>query len=232
MTSKPSFRKKIPKFLSGIKSVIKSSTSANNLNFSETSFEQLETQLLLADVGVETTMWLLDKVRQKINPKNSENLNTYYLLQNVVCELLQQIEAPLLIDKKHQPYVVLVVGVNGAGKTTTIGKLASTLTQNDNSVLLAAGDTFRAGAVEQLTQWASITQTKIVAPSGNADPASVIFDALQSSLAQGVDVVLADTAGRLHTTSGLIEQLKKIKRLISRFDYSAPHETILTLSCI
>ena len=234
---KPSFSLKIPEFLSKVKSAIKISkgtlTSDSSGIFggttAETVFEELETQLLLADVGVETTMWLLNEVRQDALASREEGLDIAILLKGKVRELLETIEKPFVIDQAHKPLVILVVGVNGSGKTTTIGKLTSSISEHGYSVLLAAGDTFRAGAVEQLTQWANRTESNIISQDQNADPAAVIFDALDSAKARNIDVVLADTAGRLHTTSSLMDQLEKICRVISRVDSSAPHEIMLVL---
>ena len=235
MTS--SFSLKIPEFLNKVKSVIKikrgTLTSDSSGIFggktAEKVFEELETQLLLADVGVETTMWLLNEVRQKALASCEEGLDIAILLKSKVRELLETIEKPFVIDQAHKPYVILVVGVNGSGKTTTIGKLTSNISEHGHSVLLAAGDTFRAGAVEQLTQWANRTESNIISQAQNADPAAVVFDALGSAKARNIDVVLADTAGRLHTTSSLMNQLEKTCRVISRVDSSAPHEIMLVL---
>jgi fused signal recognition particle receptor len=136
---------------------------------------------------------------------------------------------PLEIDTSHKPYVILVVGVNGSGKTTTIGKLARRLTGEGHKVVLAAGDTFRAAAIEQLQVWGNRNQVPVIAQAAGADPAAVIFDALQSAQARGADVLIADTAGRLHTQSNLMEELKKVKRVLSRLDPTAPHEVLLVL---
>jgi fused signal recognition particle receptor len=143
--------------------------------------------------------------------------------------LLEPVSQPLVIPEKQGPYVILVVGVNGAGKTTTIGKLAQRLQQQGRSVMLAAGDTFRAAAVEQLQVWGERNEIHVVAQHTGADSASVIFDAVQSAQAKGVDVLIADTAGRLHTKSNLMEELKKIKRIMSKLDDTAPHEVLLVL---
>ena len=235
MTS--SFSLKIPQFLNRFKSAIKLSKIKLSPDSSgifvgttaENVFEELETQLLLADVGVDTTMWLLNEVKREASTSHGQEVNVATLLESKVRDLLVKIEEPFVIDQAHQPYVILVVGVNGAGKTTTIGKLTSNLSEHGHSVMLAASDTFRAGAVEQLTQWANRTESNIVSQAPNADPAAVVFDALSAARARDIDVVLADTAGRLHTTTSLMDQLKKMCRVISRVDPSAPHEIILVL---
>jgi len=144
-------------------------------------------------------------------------------------EILKSVEQPLNLDDKHKPYVILVVGINGAGKTTTIGKLARRLLAENRSVLLAAGDTFRAAAREQLTVWAERHQVPIIAGQPGGEPAAVIFDGLQAAKARGIDVLIADTAGRLHTQAHLMEELKKVKRVLQRLDPTAPHEVLLVL---
>ena len=144
-------------------------------------------------------------------------------------EILLPCEQNLLIDHNHQPYVILVVGTNGAGKTTSIGKLAHHFQQQGKSVLLAAGDTFRAAAVEQLQEWGKRNNVTVTSQGTGADPASVVFDAIESAKSKNIDVVIADTAGRLHTQSNLMDELKKIKRVIGKIDASAPHETLLVI---
>ena len=194
---------------------------------SEEAFEELETRLLLADVGVAATGWLIDELRRVAT--RGEDASLVDVLQKNVLELLAKVEQPLIIDPAHRPFVVLMVGVNGAGKTTTIGKLASRLSAKGHSVMLAAADTFRAGAIEQLTQWGERTGSSVVAQAAGADPAAVVFDALESARARGIDVLIADTAGRLHTSAGLMDQLRKVSRVMARIDPSAPHETLLVL---
>jgi len=150
-------------------------------------------------------------------------------LAEALLAILKPVERPLTIDRTKKPCVILVVGVNGSGKTTTIGKLARRLKQDGLKVMLAAGDTFRAAAVEQLTVWAERNDVPIVAQAPGADPAAVVFDALQSAQARGMDVLIADTAGRLHTQSHLMDELRKVKRVLQRLDGSAPHEVMLVL---
>ena len=142
---------------------------------------------------------------------------------------MQTVEAPLVIDRSRKPFIILAIGVNGTGKTTTVGKLAHRLKASGHSVLLAAADTFRAAAVEQLQEWGRRTQVAVIAQAPGADPAAVVHDALVAARARNIDVVLADTAGRLHTAAGLMDELEKVRRIIARFDASAPHETLLVL---
>jgi len=194
----------------------------------EATFEALETRLLMADVGVDATRWLLDELDAAVRRGGANGTNLTHALQRTVCELLTTVEQPLAFDAAHRPFVVLTVGVNGAGKTTTIGKLAARLSEAGRSVMLAAGDTFRAGAIEQVRAWAGRTGCSVVAQSAGADPAAVVFDALESARARAVDVVLADTAGRLHTAAGLMDQLRKVRRM-ARAAPAAPHETLLVL---
>jgi fused signal recognition particle receptor len=193
----------------------------------EATVEELETRLLRADVGVDATTWLLDRMRAAA--KRNAGAPAVELLRETALELLKTVEAPLAISPAHKPFVILVVGVNGTGKTTTVGKLAHRLKSKGHSVLLAAADTFRAAAVEQLQEWGKRAAVPVVAQDPGADPAAVVHDALVAARARGIDVVLADTAGRLHTAAGLMDELDKIKRVIKRFDEAAPHETLLVL---
>jgi fused signal recognition particle receptor len=189
--------------------------------------EELETRLLTADVGVEATTWLVDVMRaaSKLHPGTP----AVELLRRTALGLLETVEAPLTIDAARKPFVILAVGVNGTGKTTTVGKLAHRLKAKGHTVLLAAADTFRAAAVEQLQEWGARAQVPVVAQEPGADPAAVVHDALVAARARDIDVVLADTAGRLHTAAGLMDELEKIRRVIQRFDATAPHETLLVL---
>jgi fused signal recognition particle receptor len=195
----------------------------------ETSLEEFEERLLTADVGVEVTAWLIEQLRKASKRSASSAEAAVEALREALMELLGPVERPLVIDERRKPFVVLVVGVNGTGKTTTIGKLAHRLKRDGRSVLLAAGDTFRAAAVEQLEEWGERARVPVVAQAPGADPAAVVHDALEAARARKVDVVLADTAGRLHTASGLMDELEKIKRVVSRFDAEAPHEVLLVL---
>ncbi len=192
--------------------------------------EELETRLLEADVGVDATEQVLSDLRQKV--ERSELADAKALeaaLAASLIEILAPTEQPLAVDRSKKPFVILVVGVNGSGKTTTIGKLARRLKAEGRSVMLAAGDTFRAAAVEQLAVWGERNGVPVVAQATGADPAAVIFDAVQSAQARGADVLIADTAGRLHTQSHLMDELAKIARVLKRLDPEAPHEVLLVL---
>ncbi len=192
--------------------------------------EELETRLLTADVGVEATGVIMRNLTQKVARKQlADSEALYQSLQQELTEMLLPVEQPLVIDTSHKPYVILVVGVNGAGKTTTIGKLAKRLQNEGKKVMLAAGDTFRAAAVEQLQVWGERNRIPVIAQHTGADSASVIFDAVQAAKARGVDVLIADTAGRLHTKDNLMEELRKVRRVIGKLDEAAPHETLLVL---
>ena len=192
--------------------------------------DELELQLLTADVGIDATTAVLDELTQKVARKELADGDALYdTLQAKLYQLLEPCEAPLNIPQSIQPFVILVVGVNGVGKTTTIGKLAKRLQAEGRSVLLAAGDTFRAAAVEQLQAWGERNQIQVVAQHTGADSASVIFDAVQAAQSRGIDVVIADTAGRLHNKNHLMEELRKVRRVIGKLDDRAPHEVLLVL---
>ncbi|GAB2904052.1 signal recognition particle-docking protein FtsY [Microbulbifer echini] len=196
----------------------------------EDLLEELETQLLMADVGVEATSEIVERLTERVSRRELANGDALYkALQQELAELLNSVDAPLVVDTSKKPYVILVVGVNGVGKTTTIGKLAHRFLAEGKSVMLAAGDTFRAAAVEQLQVWGQRHSVPVVAQHTGADSASVIYDAVQSAQARGVDVVIADTAGRLHTKSNLMEELTKVRRVMGKLDPSAPHEVLLVL---
>lgn len=192
--------------------------------------DEIETRLLTADVGVEATSTIVQNLTQKVARKQLADADALYKsLQEELAALLRPVEQPLKIEAQNKPYVILVVGVNGAGKTTTIGKLAKKLQLEGKKVMLAAGDTFRAAAVEQLQVWGERNQIPVIAQHTGADSASVIFDAVQAAKARGVDVLIADTAGRLHTKDNLMEELKKVRRVIGKLDAEAPHEVLLVL---
>jgi fused signal recognition particle receptor len=194
------------------------------------ALDELETRLLTADAGVEATEFILDGLKNRVARKELADVNALIVaLRDSVAEILAPCAKPLVIDESKKPFVILVVGVNGSGKTTTIGKLARRLAQDDRSVMLAAGDTFRAAAMEQLNVWAERSGATFAAQQAGADPGAVVFDALQSARSQKTDVLLADTAGRLHAQTHLMEELKKVKRVIQRVDPSAPHEVLLVL---
>jgi fused signal recognition particle receptor len=196
----------------------------------ETVLEEIEDRLLLADVGVEATGQFMHALRSAVR---SQRLNSGAdLLANLHDHMLQQlipVQSPLTVATADKPFVILVVGVNGVGKTTTIGKLTHLLLQQGHSVLLAAGDTFRAAAIEQIQAWGEKNRVPVIAQRQGADAAAVIYDALAAARARGIDVVIADTAGRLHTKSNLMEEMKKIRRTITKFDADIPVETMLVL---
>lgn len=231
-TEKPkaSFRERIRRALA------RTGTGLGNLFLGRKSIDddlldELETLLLMADVGVEATSEIIETLTERV--KRSELKDSDALqkaLQGLLQDLLDPCEQPLVCETgNNTPYVLLVVGVNGVGKTTTIGKLAKRLQSEGKSVMLAAGDTFRAAAVEQLQVWGQRNKVPVVAQHTGADSASVIFDAIQSAQSRNVDVIIADTAGRLHTKSNLMEELKKVQRVIQKLDGTAPHEVLLVL---
>ena len=192
--------------------------------------DEIETRLLTADVGVEATTTIVQNLTKRVARKElADSEALYKALQEELASLLRPVEQPLAISADKQPYVILVVGVNGVGKTTTIGKLAKKLQLDGKKVMLAAGDTFRAAAVEQLQVWGERNNIAVIAQHTGADSASVIFDAVQAAKARGVDVLIADTAGRLHTKDNLMEELKKVRRVIGKLDETAPHEVLLVL---
>src|SRR5688572_4518228 len=192
--------------------------------------DELETRLITADVGVETTARILDELRRKVARKELNDLDALLAaLRSSLLEILRPTQRPLAIERGASAFAILVVGVNGAGKTTTIGKLARELKQQGMKVMLAAGDTFRAAAVEQLQVCGERNDVTVIAQATGADPAAVAFDAMQAAQARGSDVLLADTAGRLHTQSNLMDELRKVKRVMGRIDASAPHEILLVL---
>lgn len=204
--------------------------------------EELETLLLLADVGIESTVEIIQDLADRVKRRElADSRALFVALQNAMVEKLIDCEQPLLVeqekaidekkgvDQQKAPFVLLVVGVNGVGKTTTIGKLAKLYKDQGKSVMLAAGDTFRAAAVEQLQTWGERNNVPVVAQHTGADSASVIYDAIESAKSRNIDILIADTAGRLHTKSNLMEELKKVKRVMAKLDESAPHEVMLVL---
>ncbi len=193
-------------------------------------FEEIETQLLMADVGVAATQEIINDLTARSSRKELKDSDALYeALKISLNDLLTPCHAPLVIDTSKKPYVILMVGVNGVGKTTTIGKMAKRFQSEGHSVMLAAGDTFRAAAVEQLQEWGTRNDVQVVAQHTGADSASVIFDAVQSAQAKGVDVVIADTAGRLQNKAHLMQELEKVVRVMKKLDDSAPHEVMLVL---
>jgi len=192
--------------------------------------EDLETQLLTADVGVEATQSIIADLTRRVARKQLNDAEALLAaLREDMRNMLEPVSVPLSVPSSGGPFVLLMVGINGAGKTTTIGKIARRLQDEGHSVMLAAGDTFRAAAVEQLQKWGERNRVPVVAQQQGADSASVIYDALQAARARNVDVLIADTAGRLHTQSNLMEELKKIKRVLTKLDTDAPHEVMLVV---
>jgi fused signal recognition particle receptor len=192
--------------------------------------EELETRLLTADVGVTATERILTKLKERVARNElADAAALTRALRDSITEILAPCAQPLRIDTTAKPFVILVVGVNGSGKTTTIGKLARRFGTEGLRVLLAAGDTFRAAAIEQLEVWAQRSGAEFAAQQAGADPGAVVFDALEAARARGCDVLVADTAGRLHSQSHLMEELKKVRRVIQRSDATAPHEVLLVL---
>ncbi len=193
------------------------------------ALEELETSLLTADVGIETTSKIISSLARKVKRKElGDTVALKKALTEELYSIVKAMEQPFEVERKN-PFVILMVGVNGAGKTTSIGKLASRLRTSGLRVLIAAGDTFRAGAIEQVKQWGDRNGIPVVAQQTGADSASVIYDAIESAKAQNIDVVIADTAGRLQTNKGLMDELSKIKRVVNRLDASAPHECLLVV---
>jgi len=196
----------------------------------EAVLEELEAELVMADVGVEATEKIIANLQKRLARKELRDVEA---LRNGLAEalegILKPVAAPLVVPERDRPFVVLMVGVNGAGKTTTIGKLAKRFLEQGRSVMLAAGDTFRAAAVEQLEVWGERNGVPVIAQQAGADPAAVIFDAYEAARSRGIDILLADTAGRLQNQQGLMDELAKIKRVVARLDPDAPHEIMLVL---
>jgi len=196
----------------------------------EDLLEELETMLLTADVGVKASLEIMDNLRTAVDKGAIRDPQALLpAVQAELYELIEPCEQLLAVKPEHKPFVILMVGINGAGKTTTIGKLAQRFKEEGLSVMLAAGDTFRAAAVEQLKSWGARNDVPVIAQGTGADSAAVIFDAMESAKARGVDILIADTAGRLHTQSNLMEELKKIHRVMGRVDEAAPHEVMLVV---
>jgi fused signal recognition particle receptor len=192
--------------------------------------DELETRLITADVGVEASSRILDELRRRVARKELNDVDALLrALQDAMSQILAPVEQALTIDPKCKPFVILVVGINGAGKTTTIGKLSHRLLAEGKSVMLAAGDTFRAAAREQLEVWGERNGVSVIAQQAGSEPAAGIFDAMSAARARNIDVLIADTAGRLHTQTHLMDELKKVKRVLARLDPAAPHEVLLVL---
>ena len=227
---KLSFAEKIKQGLKKTRDAISENLSALSFTkkIDQEFYDELEMTLIAADVGYAATQQIITQLKDRVKKEKLEDGSELKdLLKKILSELLKQIEKPL-IHIKTTPFVILVVGVNGAGKTTTIGKLTKLLLDEGKSVLIAAGDTFRAAAKEQLQVWGDRNNVSVISQN-TGDPSAVIFDAMQSAKAKGIDIVIADTAGRLPTQKHLIDELTKIKKVIQKFDETAPHETILVL---
>ncbi len=196
----------------------------------EELLEEVEMHLLTADIGVDATQKIIQDLTGKVRRKELSNPEALInSLKTELAQILSPCSAPLEIDESKNPYVILMVGINGSGKTTTIGKLAKQLQQQGKSVMLAAGDTFRAAAIEQLQVWGDRNDIPVIAQQHGSDSASVIYDAVEAAKARNIDVLIADTAGRLHTQANLMEELKKILRVVAKLDDTAPHEIMLVL---
>lgn len=196
----------------------------------EDVLDELEAELVMADVGIETTARIIEDLQGSLARKELADVDALRAgLHRSLTSILEPVAVPLEINEQHRPFVILMVGVNGAGKTTTIGKLARRFKDQGLSVMLAAGDTFRAAAVEQLQAWGERNDVPVVSQQSGADPAAVIFDAWEAARARDIDVLLADTAGRLQNQQGLMDELTKVRRVIARRDETAPHEIMLVL---
>ncbi len=196
----------------------------------EDVLEELEGLLVMADVGVDTTGRIIDELSARLKRNELNDIDALRAgLKDSITDILAPVQEPLVIEPRENPYVILMVGVNGAGKTTTIGKLARRFKDSGLSVMLAAGDTFRAAAVEQLKAWGERNDVPVIAQHSGADPAAVVFDAWEAAKARDIDVLLADTAGRLQSQQGLMDELAKVKRVIARRDETAPHEVMLVV---
>lgn len=212
-------------FISGIANIF-----SGKKTIDQELLKELEEKLLMADVGVCVTKQLLDNLKKKaalVKELNSEII--FQILKSELIEILTNNNQPLIINSANKPFIILLVGVNGSGKTTTIGKLAAKFKQDGLKVMLAAGDTYRAAAIEQLQIWGQRNNVAVIAQKQGSDSAAVLYDACVAAKSRNIDVLLADTAGRLHTQGNLIEELKKIKRTIQKLDLSAPHEILLVL---
>ena len=225
-------------FFSRLKNTLagtKASVTDNFFNFlGKTSIdddliEDIEAHLIMSDVGIETTDIIIKQLKNETKKKISEIKDLKNALKNIMLTILEPVDIRLTIASEDKPFVILMVGVNGAGKTTSIGKLSRSFISNNNSVLLAAGDTFRAAAVEQLESWANRNNIDVVSQVNGADPAAVCYDAYDSAKAKNIDILMVDTAGRLHTQKGLMDELVKIKNTLNKQSFDAPHEILLVL---
>lgn len=203
---------------------------SRNPKLDDDLLDEIETALITADVGIGATTALVEGLRKRMKSREFVDAQAMFkALRADLIALLQPVSKPLVIDRSVKPFVILTVGVNGVGKTTTIGKLAKRFKDEGNSLMLAAGDTFRAAAVAQLQAWGDRNGVAVIAQGQNADAAAVAFDALQAAKARGTDVLIADTAGRLHTQTGLMNELGKIRRVLGKIDPAAPHEVLMVI---
>ena len=201
----------------------------NKNKVDEELIEDIESQLIMADIGIETTEKIISNLTKNLK-RNIDNADDVKVnIKEIMLSILEPVDAPLIVNRNKDPFVILMVGVNGAGKTTSIGKLSQTFSSRNFSVMMAAGDTFRAAAIEQLEIWGERSNVEVISQESGADPAAVIFDAYASAKAKNIDVLLADTAGRLHTQKGLMDELIKIKKILNKQSSEAPHEIMLVL---
>lgn len=228
--------KTVPKLVDGLKRTRNlfiagvSSVFASKQTIDQKMLLELEEQLLMADVGVEVTQQIIEKLQNQMQTqKNISTEIVFQTLKNQLENILTPYSQPLVLPSKNQPFVILLVGVNGSGKTTTVGKLANKLQSSGYKTMLAAGDTFRAAAIEQLKIWGERNEVPVIAQRQGADSAAVLYDAFQAAKSRNIDILIADTAGRLHTQSHLMEELQKIKRTLQKIDSTAPHEILLVL---
>jgi|TARA_B110000438_G_scaffold69036_1_gene69281 fused signal recognition particle receptor len=225
------FFSRLTSALRGKKDVLK-----NNLvnilttnKISDDLLEEIETELIMADIGVHTTQKIIDQLKEKRKNPSEGNKDLRNNIKDIMLSILEPVCAPLITESTDDPFVILMIGVNGAGKTTSIGKLSRYFKDNNQSVILAAGDTFRAAAIEQLQVWGQRNKIEVIAQETGADPGAVIFDAHASAKAKKINILLADTAGRLHTQIGLMDELVKIKKILKKQSEAAPHEIMLVL---
>jgi|TARA_B100001059_G_scaffold162038_1_gene161640 fused signal recognition particle receptor len=230
--------KKPESFFSRLKSTLrgkKDSLKTNLANIIKTKkidddiLEEIETELIMADIGVPTTEKIITQLKNKVKKNVELKEDLKYTIRDIIISILEPVNIPIKISNHDNPFVILMIGVNGAGKTTSIGKLSRFFLNQNYSVMLAAGDTFRAAAIEQLEVWGKRNEVDVISQETGADPAAVLFDAYASAKAKKINILLADTAGRLHTQAGLMDELKKIKKILQKQSINAPHEIMLVL---
>lgn len=226
-----SFFSRLKNTLAGTKASVKDNffNFLGKTSIDDDLIEDIEAHLIMSDVGIETTDIIIKQLKNETKKKISEIKDLKNALKNIMLTILEPVDIRLTVASEDKPFVILMVGVNGAGKTTSIGKLSRSFISNNNSVLLAAGDTFRAAAVEQLESWANRNNIDVVSQVSGADPAAVCYDAYDSAKAKNIDILMVDTAGRLHTQKGLMDELVKIKNTLNKQSFDAPHEILLVL---